>query len=91
MPQANADTVRALIASYLAQDRAAAEGLVAEQFVFTSPQDDHIEAALRERFEQEEGYQAMDPERFELLNSYESNAAGLLRWIQQRQRASGDG
>ena len=33
----------------------------------------------------------MDPERFELLNSYESNAAGLLRWIQQRQRAAGDG
>jgi hypothetical protein len=27
----------------------------------------------------------MDPERFELLNSYTSNAAGLLRWIQQRQ------
>ena len=52
---------------------------------------DHIEAALRERFEQEEGYQAMDPERFELLNSYESNAAGLLRWIQQRQPRPADG
>src|SRR5829696_1244714 len=46
---------------------------------------DHIEAALRERFEREEGHRAADPERFELLNSYESNAAGLLRWIQQRQ------
>ena len=55
------------------------------------PELDHIEAALREQFEQEEGYQAMDPERFELLNGYESNAAGLLRWIQQRQRAAGDG
>src|SRR5215211_3808563 len=51
---------------------------------------DHIEAALRERFEQEEGHKARDPERFELLNSYESNAAGLLRWIRQRQPAAGD-
>jgi glyoxylase-like metal-dependent hydrolase (beta-lactamase superfamily II) len=49
------------------------------------PELDHIEAALRERFEQEEGHKARDPERFELLNSYGSNAAGLLRWIQQRQ------
>ena len=46
---------------------------------------DHIEAALRERFEREEGHEAGDPERFELLNSYHSNAAGLLRWIQQKQ------
>jgi glyoxylase-like metal-dependent hydrolase (beta-lactamase superfamily II) len=47
---------------------------------------DHIEAALRERFEQEEGHQAAaDRERSELLNSYASNAAGLLRWIQLRQ------
>ena len=51
---------------------------------------DHIEAALRERFEQEEGHRALDPERFELLNSYESNAAGLLRWIQQRQARATD-
>jgi glyoxylase-like metal-dependent hydrolase (beta-lactamase superfamily II) len=49
------------------------------------PELDHIEAALRERFEREEGHQAGDPERFELLNSYHSNAAGLLRWIQTRQ------
>ena len=52
---------------------------------------DHIEAALRERFEQEEGHRALDPERSELLNSYESNAAGLLRWIQQRQARAADG
>ena len=45
MPQSNADTVRAFYASYLAQDRAAAERLVAEEFVFTSPQDDHIDRA----------------------------------------------
>ena len=49
----------------------------------------HIEAALRERFEQEEGHRALDPEQFELLN--ESNAAGLLRWIQQRQAQATDG
>jgi ketosteroid isomerase-like protein len=45
MPQSNAETVRAFFASYLAQDRAAAERLVAEEFVFTSPQDDHIDRA----------------------------------------------
>ena len=50
---------------------------------------DHIEAALRERFEPEEGHDAADPERFELLNSYRSNAAGLLRWIQQHQPPAG--
>ena len=45
MPQPNADTVGAFYASYLAQDRAAAERLVAEEFVFTSPRDDHIDRA----------------------------------------------
>jgi ketosteroid isomerase-like protein len=45
MPRSNADTVRAFLASYLAQDRAAAERLVADEFVFTSPQDDHIDRA----------------------------------------------
>jgi ketosteroid isomerase-like protein len=45
MPQPDADTVRAFFASYLAQDRPAAERLVAEGFVFTSPQDDHIDRA----------------------------------------------
>jgi glyoxylase-like metal-dependent hydrolase (beta-lactamase superfamily II) len=49
------------------------------------PELDHIEAALRERFEREEGHESLDPERFALLNTYESNAAGLLRWIRQRQ------
>ena len=43
MPQPDAETVHAFFASYLAQDRAAAERLVAEEFVFTSPQDDHID------------------------------------------------
>ena len=36
------DIVRALFDAYLAQDEAAAERLLAEDFVFTSPQDDHI-------------------------------------------------
>jgi hypothetical protein len=50
---------------------------------------DHIEAALRERFEQEEGHQeSSDPERYRLLNSYASNAAGLTRWLHLRQQAS---
>jgi ketosteroid isomerase-like protein len=38
----NTDIVRACFASYLAQDRDQAERLIAEGFVFTSPQDDHI-------------------------------------------------
>ena len=35
-------TVRAAFGAYLAQDRAAAERLLAEGYVFTSPYDDHI-------------------------------------------------
>ena len=45
MPPPNADTVRAFFRSFLAQDRAAADRLVAGEFVFTSPQDDHIDRA----------------------------------------------
>jgi len=41
----NADVVRSLMQSYLAQDRQAAERLIADDFVFTSPQDDHIDRA----------------------------------------------
>jgi glyoxylase-like metal-dependent hydrolase (beta-lactamase superfamily II) len=51
------------------------------------PEVDHIEAALRERFERDEGHQAGDPDTFRLLNTYESNAAGLARWLKQRQAA----
>lgn len=36
------DVVRASSRAYIAQDRATAERLLAEDFVFTSPQDDHI-------------------------------------------------
>ncbi|MDX3232131.1 nuclear transport factor 2 family protein [Streptomyces sp. ME19-01-6] len=42
---ANVDVVRACMESYLAQDRDTAERLIAEEFVFTSPQDDHIDKA----------------------------------------------
>jgi glyoxylase-like metal-dependent hydrolase (beta-lactamase superfamily II) len=49
------------------------------------PDVDHIEAALAARFEREHGGSSSDGDRFELLNSYRSNAAGLARWIQQRQ------
>jgi ketosteroid isomerase-like protein len=42
---ANVDVVRACMESYLAQDRDTADRLIAEDFVFTSPQDDHIDKA----------------------------------------------
>src|ERR1700742_4674164 len=48
MPQetrSNVDTVRAMFDSYLRQDRDVAERLLADVFVFTSPQDDHIDRA----------------------------------------------
>ena len=43
MPLSNADTVRASFNAYVAQDREAADRLLAEDLVFTSPQDDHID------------------------------------------------
>lgn len=39
------DVVRALLHAYRAQDRAAAERLLAGDLAFTSPQDDHIDRA----------------------------------------------
>jgi ketosteroid isomerase-like protein len=39
------EIVRACFDAYFAQDRATAERLLAEDFVFTSPQDDHIDKA----------------------------------------------
>jgi ketosteroid isomerase-like protein len=36
------DAVRASFHAYIAQDRTTAQRLLAEDFVFTSPQDDHI-------------------------------------------------
>ena len=42
----SADVVQASFEAYLAQDRAAAERLLAEDFVFTSPADDHIGKAV---------------------------------------------
>ena len=54
------------------------------------PEIDHIEATLRRRFELEEGHESGDPDRFHLLNSYESNAAGLTRWIRKRQEQTAE-
>jgi ketosteroid isomerase-like protein len=41
----NTDIVRAVFDAYRSQDRASAERLIAEDFVFTSPQDDHVDRA----------------------------------------------
>ena len=41
----NAEIVRACFAGYVDQDRDAAERLLADDLVFTSPQDDHIDKA----------------------------------------------
>jgi ketosteroid isomerase-like protein len=47
---ADTDIVRSMFEAYLAQDEVASEQLLAEDFVFTSPQDDHIDkAAFMER------------------------------------------
>lgn len=46
----NTEVVRAAFEAYRAQDLAAEERLLADDFVFTSPQDDHIDrAAFLER------------------------------------------
>jgi ketosteroid isomerase-like protein len=46
----NTEVVRSAFEAYLAQDREAEERLLADDFVFTSPQDDHIDkAAFLER------------------------------------------
>ena len=42
---ANTDVLRAAFEAYRTQDREAAERLYAEDFVFTSPNDDHIDRA----------------------------------------------
>ena len=41
----NTEIVSAIFEAYHAQDRAAAEELIADDLVFTSPQDDHIDRA----------------------------------------------
>jgi glyoxylase-like metal-dependent hydrolase (beta-lactamase superfamily II) len=47
---------------------------------------DHIEAALRERFDAERASEGTLED--ELLNGFRSNAAGLSRWIAVKQRAA---
>lgn len=39
------DTVAAFMLAFRTQDRSAAEALAADDFVFTSPQDDHLDRA----------------------------------------------
>ena len=41
----NTDVVRRMFEAYLAQDEDTGAGLLADGFVFTSPQDDHIDKA----------------------------------------------
>lgn len=43
MTRSNEDVVRRSFASYVEGDRTTAESLIGEDFVFTSPQDDHID------------------------------------------------
>jgi ketosteroid isomerase-like protein len=45
MTHPNCDVVRAAFEAYLAQHRDAMERLLADDLVFTSPQDDHIDKA----------------------------------------------
>ena len=45
MALSNVDVVRACLQSYMAQDRATAERLIAPDYRFTSPQDDRIDRA----------------------------------------------
>jgi ketosteroid isomerase-like protein len=45
MGLSNLEIVRALLDAYQAQDREAAERLIADRLTFTSPQDDHIDKA----------------------------------------------
>jgi len=45
MASSNPETVRAAFEAYLGQDQDAMERLLADDLVFTSPQDDHIDRA----------------------------------------------
>ena len=45
MSESNEDVVRRSFASYVRGDRATTERLIGEDFIFTSPQDDHIDRA----------------------------------------------
>ena len=50
MTPSNEAVVQAMVTAYLDQDQATAEALLADDFAFTSPQDDHIgKAAFLER------------------------------------------
>jgi len=44
-PSSTSDLARSLYANFIAGDRPAMEALLADDFTFTSPQDDHIDKA----------------------------------------------
>jgi glyoxylase-like metal-dependent hydrolase (beta-lactamase superfamily II) len=71
-----------------AEDKIRRWSEVAEQAAAEhGPDVDHIEAALRARFEAEAGV-GPDPAKGEMLNGFRSNATGMARWIINRQRAA---
>ena len=77
------DTVRAMFDAYRAQDRVAAEALIAEEFVFTSPRDDRIDRAAffarcfptADRFTRQEILQAVPGEGGDVFVLYEYDLA----------------
>ena len=80
MPPSNADTVRAFFRSFLAQDRAAAERLVADEFVFTSPQDDHIDrATFFDRFKDHQLLEVVPTDGDDVFVLYEYELEGGQR------------
>lgn len=69
------DTVRRAIASYLEQDRAAAEALFPDDFTFTTPLDDHVD---RETFFRRCFPTAQRFWRLELLHLEETDGGHVL-------------
>lgn len=75
----NVDVVRAIFAGYQTQDRAAAERLIADDFSFTSPQDDHIDRSAyfarcfptADRFSEQRLLHAMDLDADHVVLAYE--------------------
>ncbi|MFC7546293.1 nuclear transport factor 2 family protein [Plantactinospora sp. GCM10030261] len=86
MSLSNAEIVRAAFDAYREQDRAAADRLLAEDLVFTSPQDDHIDkAAYLERC-----FPTADRFAFqELLAVAETGAEGVFILYEYELRTGG--
>ncbi|GIG67633.1 nuclear transport factor 2 family protein [Phytomonospora endophytica] len=77
------DTVRAMFAAYRAQDRAAAEALIGEDFHFTSPRDERIDRAAffarcfptADRFTRQDLLQVVPGEGEDVFTLYEYDLA----------------